>query len=130
GECETLLNPNEIRHVVELFQQKYPFLSNQLTSNRSFFRITPSEIYSIDNEGLSDGRQDLTNYRRSLVYSVFRELPVVALENVEAKLESVQVKGGQVVVRQGAPADKFFIIVDGSLEVVHEESDQSKPRSL
>ncbi len=129
GDCEILLNPNEIRHAVELFQQKFAFLPNQLTSNRSFFRITPSEIYFINNEGLTDERQDLTNYRRSLVYSVFRELPVVALESVEAKLEPVTVEAGQVIVRQGAPADKFFIIVDGSVEVVHEES-QEKTRSL
>jgi uncharacterized protein YhbP (UPF0306 family) len=126
GECAVLLNPAEIRHVVELFQQKFPFLSHQLTSNRSFFRITPSEIYFIDNEGLTDERRDLTSYRRSLVYSVFRELPTVALESVEAKLESVHVDAGQVVVRQGAPADKFFIIVDGSVEVVHEEGDQTR----
>jgi uncharacterized protein YhbP (UPF0306 family) len=125
GECGVLLNPNEIRHVVQLFQQKFPFLSHQLTSNRSFFRITPSEIYFIDNEGLSDDRRDLTSYRRSLVYSVFRELPVVALENVEAKLESVRADAGQVIVRQGAPADKFFIIVDGSVEVVHENGDRT-----
>jgi uncharacterized protein YhbP (UPF0306 family) len=125
GECEVLLSPTEIRHVVELFQNKFPFLSHQLTSNRSFFRITPSEIYFIDNEGLTDERRDLTSYRRSLVYSVFSELPVVALESVEARLESVQVGAGQVIVRQGAPADKFFIIVDGSVEVVHEDGERT-----
>jgi uncharacterized protein YhbP (UPF0306 family) len=125
GECEVLLSPTEIRHVVELFQHKFPFLSHQLTSNRSFFRITPSEIYFIDNEGLTDERRDLTSYRRSLVYSVFSELPVVALESVEARLESVQVGAGQVIVRQGAPADKFFIIVDGSVEVVHEDGERT-----
>jgi uncharacterized protein YhbP (UPF0306 family) len=129
GECQVLLNHDEIRRVVELFQQKFPFLSNQLTTNRSFFRIMPSEIYFINNEGLTDERQDLTNYSRSLVFSVFRNLPVVALENVETKLESMRVDAGQIVVRQGAPADKFFIVVDGAVEVVHEEG-QQKPRSL
>ncbi len=129
GECGVLLNQGEIRHVVELFQQKFPFLSQQLTTNRSFFRIRPSEVYFINNEGLTDERQDLTNYSRSVVFSVFRDLPVVALESVEAKLESIRVETGQVVVRQGAPADKFFIVVDGAVEVIHEAGAQ-KPQSL
>src|SRR5713226_2154344 len=129
GECQVLLNQDEIRRVVELFQQKFPFLSHQLTTNRSFFRIRPTEIYFINNEGLTDERQDLTSYRRNLVFSVFRDLPVVALESVETKLESIRVDAGQIVVRQGAPADKFFIVVDGAVEVAHEEA-QQKPRSL
>jgi len=129
GECQVLLNQDEIRHVVELFQKKFPFLSGQLTTNRSFFRIRPSEVYFINNEGLTDERQDLTNYSRSVVFSVFRDLPVVALESVEAKLESIRVDTGQIVVRQGAPADKFFIVVDGAVEVIHEASAQ-KPQSL
>jgi nitroimidazol reductase NimA-like FMN-containing flavoprotein (pyridoxamine 5'-phosphate oxidase superfamily) len=129
GECEILLNPDEIRHVVELFQQKFPFLSSQVTDNRSFFRITPSEMYFINYEGLTAERQDLTTYRRSLAFSVFRDLAVVAVENVEAKLESMQFEAGQLIVSQGAPADKFFIIVDGSVEVVHEEGEE-KVRSL
>jgi uncharacterized protein YhbP (UPF0306 family) len=124
GECQVLLDQGEIRRVVQLFQQKFPFLSHQLTSNRSFFRIRPSEIYFINNEGLTDERQDLTNYRRSLVFSVFRDLPVVALESVETKLESMRVDAGQIVVRQGAPADKFFIVVDGALEVIQEDGQQ------
>jgi CRP-like cAMP-binding protein len=37
----------------------------------------------------------------------------------------VQVGAGQVIVRQGAPADKFFIIVDGSVEVVHEDGERT-----
>jgi ATP-binding cassette, subfamily B, bacterial len=51
---------------------------------------------------------------------------VSAIENVEARLESTHVAAGQIVVRQGAPADKFFIVVDGELEVVHEEGDQTR----
>jgi nitroimidazol reductase NimA-like FMN-containing flavoprotein (pyridoxamine 5'-phosphate oxidase superfamily) len=126
GECQVLLNPGEIRHVVELFQLKFPLLSHQLTSNRSFFRVMPSEIYFINNEGLTDGPQDLTDYRRSLVFSVFRELPVLALERVETKLESMRVDAGQVIVRQGAPADKFFIVVDGAVEVVHDDGQTTR----
>jgi CRP-like cAMP-binding protein len=56
-----------------------------------------------------------------MVYSVFRELPSRQAEDVMASLSPVHVKAGEVIVRQGAPADKFFIISDGEVEVVHED---------
>jgi uncharacterized protein YhbP (UPF0306 family) len=126
GECQVLLNPDEIRHVIELFQQKFPDLSHPLTSDRSFFRIKPSEVYFISNEGSSGERHDVTSYRRSLAFNVFRGLPESAMENVEAKLSTMKVDSGQIIVRQGAPADKFFIVVDGAVEVIHEDGEQSR----
>jgi uncharacterized protein YhbP (UPF0306 family) len=129
GECRVLLNQDEIRRVVELFEQKFPLLSHQLTTNRSFFRIRPTSIYFIDNAGLTDERQDPTSYSRSLVFSVFRDLPVVTLDSVATKLESMRVDAGQILVRQGAPADKFFIVVDGAVEVVREDA-QGEPHSV
>jgi uncharacterized protein YhbP (UPF0306 family) len=126
GECRVLLEPQEIRHVVDLLGQKFPSLAQTLTNNRSFFRIDPSEIYFINNEAAGDAHQDLTTYRRSLVFSVFRDLPTVALENVEARLETIHADPGQIIVRQGGPADKFFIVVNGSVEVVREDGDQAR----
>ena len=35
-------------------------------------------------------------------------------------------KAGEVIVRQGAPADKMFIIVKGEVSVAREEEDGSK----
>src|SRR5204862_3339407 len=43
-----------------------------------------------------------------------------------AKLQTVQIEAGDVIVRQGAPADKFFIIIDGEVEVVHEQDGATK----
>jgi uncharacterized protein YhbP (UPF0306 family) len=126
GECQALANPDEIHHIVDLFQHKFPHLTQHLETNHSFFRISPTEVFFIDNEGLTDERQELTSYRRSLVFSVFRDLPVTALESVEAKLESRSFEAGQIVVRQGTPADRFFIVVDGEVEVVHEDGDQTR----
>jgi uncharacterized protein YhbP (UPF0306 family) len=125
GDCRVLLDPQGIRHGVELFQQKYPFLSDARTANLSFFRIVPSEVQFIDNEsagGEQVGQTLGVEYRRSLAYSVFRGLPQQEVEAVAATLDTVQVKAGDVVVRQGAPADKFFIIVDGEVEVTREEN--------
>src|SRR5439155_19474132 len=33
---------------------------------------------------------------------------------------------GDVIVRQGAPADKFFIIIDGEVEVVREDDGEHR----
>jgi CRP-like cAMP-binding protein len=38
-----------------------------------------------------------------------------------SELQTVQVDPGTVIVRQGAPADKFFIIVEGEVEVIRED---------
>jgi CRP-like cAMP-binding protein len=127
GECQVLLNRDEIRHIIELFQQKFPTLPSPSTSNRSFFRIRPSQVYLIDNEGISGERDDITSYRRSLVFNVFSQLPEMAMEKVEAKLETIKFDSDQIIVRQGAPADKFFIVVDGAVEVLHEDGEQLRP---
>jgi uncharacterized protein YhbP (UPF0306 family) len=123
GESRVLLDPGEIRRVVTLFQQKFPFLSAVHTTNLSLFRITPSEIKFIDNEGTGGepaGQTLGTDYRRSLAYSVFRGLPQQEVETVAGKLDTMQVNAGDTIVRQGAPADKFFIIVEGEVEVLRE----------
>ena len=38
----------------------------------------------------------------------------------------MEVGAGDVVVRQGAPADKFFIIIDGEVEVVRDDDGQER----
>jgi uncharacterized protein YhbP (UPF0306 family) len=126
GECLALENADEIQHIVDLFQRKFPLLEAEVGTSRALFRISPTEIFFIDNEGLTDERHDLTNYRRSLVFSVFRDLPTRAIESVEAKLESRQFQAGQIVVRQGEPADRFFNVVYGEVEVVHEDGERTR----
>jgi uncharacterized protein YhbP (UPF0306 family) len=124
GEGRALLDPAAIRHVVALFQQKFPFLSDTHATDLSFFRLTPFELQFIDNEragGETAGQTLGTPYRRSLVYSVFSTLPQQEVDRVTANLESVQVQAGEVIVRQGTPADEFFIIVDGEVEILREE---------
>ena len=123
GECRMILSAPEIKRVVGLFQSRYPFLSATKTAGLSFYRITPSELRFIDNEDAAGERAGEAlgiEYHSSLVYSVFRGLPSREVDTLAARLDSANVAAGEVVVRQGAPADKFFIIVDGELEVVRE----------
>jgi uncharacterized protein YhbP (UPF0306 family) len=132
GECQVILSPAEIKRVVGLFRQRFSALSETSTANVSFYRIAPAELQFIDNEGAGAGRPPSLGmeYRRSLVYSVFRGLPKHEVETLAARLETVHVEAGGVIVRQGAPADKFFIIVDGEVDVLREESPGQAPKKV
>lgn len=123
GECRVELRAGRIKRVVSLFRQKFPFLSETKTPGLSFYCITPFHLHFIDNEragGERAGEALGREYLRSLVYSVFKDLPKRQVETLMAQLQTSKVGAGETVVRQGAPADKFFLIVDGELEVVRE----------
>jgi CRP-like cAMP-binding protein len=130
GDAQVLLDPGEIDRVVALFEEKFPSLSGSLSKSLSFFRIAPTQIQFIDNTagGADSGREPGIGFHRSLVFSIFHDLPEHEVETVEAQLRTVQLGAGDVVVRQGTPADKFFIIVDGEVEVIRE--DEGKTRLL
>ena len=122
-----LLDSAEIDQVVASFEQKFPSLAGSLSSELAFFRITPTELQFIDNSAGAAAARAI-QYHRDLVYSIFHDLPLQEVETVEAQLRTVEFAEGDVIVRQGAPADKFFIIVDGEVEVVRES--EGKTRSL
>ncbi|MGH2933608.1 MAG: cyclic nucleotide-binding domain-containing protein [Gaiellaceae bacterium] len=127
AEARVVLNPGELTHVIELFERKYPALAGMLDRGVSIFRLTPTELQFIDNSNASASWPDGgVPYARDTVFSVFRDLPKEAIENVAGELKTVQVEEGDVVVRQGAPADKFFIIVDGEVDVLHEQQGETR----
>jgi CRP-like cAMP-binding protein len=130
GDCQVLLDSPEIDRVVASFEQKFPSLAGSLSSELAFFRITPTELQFIDNSAPAAGGVQGSGvaYHRDLVYSIFHDLPQQEVETVEAQLRTVEFAEGDVIVRQGAPADKFFIIVDGEVEVIRES--EGKTRSL
>jgi nitroimidazol reductase NimA-like FMN-containing flavoprotein (pyridoxamine 5'-phosphate oxidase superfamily) len=128
GEAHVLLNPVEIRRVVDLFGRKFPSLSGADESNISFFRIAPTELQFIGGASGAGGADQAIglDYRRDVVYSVFRDLPQEDVSTMAASLQTVQAEPGTVIVRQGAPADKFFIIVEGEVEVVREDDGERR----
>lgn len=130
ADAQVVLNPDEVSRAKQLFEEKYPALVGKLASNVSFFRLSPTELQFIDNTAIKSGERHGggVEFHRDLVYSVFRDLPQQQVETVEAQLQTVEFGAGDVIVRQGAPADKFFIIVDGEVEVVRE--DDGKQRTL
>ena len=122
GEASVVLNPAEVKETRERFQAKYPALGDALAANVSFFRIAPTELQFIDNTSAGDTRSGGIDFHRDLVYSVFRDLPHQDVDSVRANLQTMQFDEGEVIVRQGAPADKFFIIIEGEVEVTREEA--------
>lgn len=125
GECSVLLSGEQIARVADLFGQKFPELSPGSTMSISFFRITPTELQFIDN--LSSGHAETASgtfgvdFHRERSYSVIADLPVQRVESIIATLQSIDVAAGETIVRQGAPADKFFILVDGEAEALRDE---------
>lgn len=62
-------------------------------------------------EPLDPARTRLTQH------PIFAGLPVARLETAARLLEPVPVRAGEVVVREGDPSDRFYLIADGSLSV-------------
>ncbi len=54
---------------------------------------------------------------RLLEHPIFAGLPAARLEAAARQLVEVPVEGGEVVVRQGAAADRFYVVADGTLRV-------------
>jgi uncharacterized protein YhbP (UPF0306 family) len=125
GECSVLLSGEQIARVADLFGQKFPSLSPGATMSISFYRITPTEIQFIDNRqnrSLSSPGVFGADFHRERSFSVFGGLPTQTAKTISASLQIVDAEPDSVVARQGGPADKFFIVVDGELEVTHEDA--------
>lgn len=129
GECQPVLDSDATTGIVERYEQKFPALASALTAGVWFFRITPTELRLIDNargSGEAGAQAVGIEYHRDVVYSVFRDLPPQEVETMGSQLQTIHVKAGEVIVRQGAPAEKFFIIVDGEVEVLREQDGQQR----
>lgn len=120
GECNVILNGEEIARVADLFGRKFPDLSPGVTMSISFFRLTPSDVEFIDNSSQGADApegQFGAEFHRERAYSVITELPTQQVESIVASLQVTEAKEGDVIVRQGGPADKFFIVAEGEVEV-------------
>jgi uncharacterized protein YhbP (UPF0306 family) len=129
GECSVILSGEEIARVADLFGRKFPDLSPGATMSISFFRVAPTELEFIDNTGDGADAPEGTfgaEFHRERSFSVFADLPPSAIDTITALLHSATAEPGEVIVREGNPADKFFIVVDGEAEVVRGEGAQAE----
>jgi uncharacterized protein YhbP (UPF0306 family) len=124
GECSVLLSGEQIARVADLFGQRFPSLAPGSTMSISFFRITPTELQFIDNTSGSVHAEDGTfgaEFHRERSYSVITALPAKPAERITATLQPLEVPAGEAIVREGTPADKYFILVEGEAEVLRDE---------
>jgi CRP-like cAMP-binding protein/general stress protein 26 len=117
GQATVVLDPAEIRQVHHLFVEKFPGLLPDQLRDLLFLRIRLADLAFVSNE--TEDRPP-TDFSRDPVYSVFSALPQEQADTIAARLGQVTMPAGTTIVRQGAPAEKFFIIVDGRVEVVRE----------
>lgn len=133
GECRVMLNGEQIARVADLFGQKFPALAPGTTMTISFFRIVASELQFTDNADAATNRQAGTfgmDFHRERAYSVFSELPLQSVSSLTGELQLLEVPAGETIARAGGPADKFFIVVDGAVEVDREGVGGEAPASL
>ncbi len=133
GECRVILSGEQIARVADLFGQKFPALSPGTTMTISFFRIVASELQFTDNTDASIHQQEGTfgvEFHRERAYSVFSDLPLQSVSSLTGELQILDFPAGEVIARAGGPADKFFIVVAGTVEVDREGVGGEAPVSL
>ncbi len=124
GECGVVLGGEEIAKAAMLFGQKFPNVSSGSSTMGIFFlKLTATQLQFIDNSqaGEKSAEEFGVDYHADEVLNVFSDLPHHVAGNIQAPLQRVSAEAGEVLARQGGPADKFFIVVEGELEVVVEE---------
>jgi uncharacterized protein YhbP (UPF0306 family) len=124
GECEVVLGGEEIARAAMLFGQKFPNVSaGSSTMGIYFLKLTATQLQFIDNSraGEKSAEEFGVDFHSDEVLNVFSDLPHEESATIEAPLQSVSAGEGEVIARQGGPADKFFIVVDGEIEVVRED---------
>ena len=121
GNAAVVLSPAENRHVQQLFAEKYPGMLPDQLHNLVFLRIRPAEVAFVSNEAEGSDGEQATDFHRNLLYGVFGALPAQQADTIAGRLGRATVPAGTTIVRQGAPAEKFFIIIDGTVEVIREE---------
>lgn len=67
---------------------------------------------------------------RFMALDIFSGLSPASLEQAARHLERRRIPAGEVVVRQGDPADSFFFIVDGAFDVTQVKDPGGAPRFL
>jgi CRP-like cAMP-binding protein len=124
GNAQVVIAGAEVARAVELFAAKFPTALGASTMNISFFRISPTSIKLVD-ESYGGGRGETrvfaeAEYRVEDIYDVVRELPPGEAGLIAGRLHTLAVEGGATVAREGAPADKFVVVLEGEVTVSRE----------
>ena len=77
-----------------------------------------------------DSEESVDWMTRLLQSELFARIPPANIQPIFTTLESVEVSKGEVIVRQGAPGDYYYLIQKGRCEVSCQTSDGSEPITL
>jgi len=111
GRCEPVDDPGERGAVVALFAAKFPGLPRQSLENLQL--VVPLVLDFVDFEysaGVS------VPVESSIVYQAAPEMSAPPA-GINTQLARVRLEPGEVIVRQGERSDRFFIVVEGEIEV-------------
>ncbi|HLN17383.1 MAG TPA: cyclic nucleotide-binding domain-containing protein [Acidimicrobiales bacterium] len=114
GKCAMMQDPGERAAVWPLFAEKFPSLPTEALDN--LHAVTPLELHFVDFEYTAGVAVPLES---SIFYQVDPEAETLPT-GIATQLETLTFDPGQVVVRQGQRIDRFFIIVEGEVEVRRE----------
>ena len=129
GDCEVVLSGEEIARAALLFGQKFPTIGTGSSTVGIFFlKIAAKQLQFIDNSKAGEkSTEDFgVEYHSDEVLNVFSDLPWQEAGSIEAQLQPISAAAGEVIARQGGPADKFLIVVEGELELVRNEDGQER----
>lgn len=59
---------------------------------------------------------------------LFKDLPQENLEEMLRRMETVQVSEGEVIIKQGAEGDYYYLLVEGTAQVLRRADDGSDPQ--
>jgi hypothetical protein len=115
GRCGPVESHAEWNYAVEIFAEKLPTLPSESLTN--LHRITPLVLDFVDFE-YTDGVA--IPQESSIVYQAAPEAAGMMPSAFSAQLERLTLEAGQIIVRQGERTDRFYVIVDGDVEVRRE----------
>jgi len=115
GRCGPVATRPEWDYAVELFADKLPTLPGESLTN--LHRITPLVLDFVDFE-YTDGVA--IPQESSIVFQAAPEAAALMPSAFSAQLDRLTLDAGQVIVRQGERTDRFYVIVEGDIEVRRE----------
>lgn len=131
GECRQVRDPAEIARLGDRFGQKYSTATAKRAGSLVFYHLTPTSLAFVGAATAVGAGQLLgIGYHKNLIFNVFRDLSPQQVVALAARMETVEVAPGTVVVRQGGRAETFYIIVGGELEVSREDDGVSRTLAI
>ena len=130
GQCHVVTG-EDIALVADLFGRKYPDLGQGSTASIMFFRVAPTELGFVDSTSGARARDASApefgaEFGREVVFDVFSDLPEAKLAGLAARMRQETANPGQDIVRQGDPGDRFFVIVNGAVEVLRDDGGEQR----